>query len=151
MNDANAVCVRYKVSGRVQGVFFRASAQERALSLGLSGYAKNLPDGSVEVLACGEQMHLEALETWLQKGPPSAEEAHFDLPSLGQRVGLGAFGELDGEDLEHGVVVELVEHDLVVRLLLEQGDLPLDRAGGQGEAAGCHAEEVRRMGSCGHG
>ena len=45
---------RCHVSGRVQGVYFRASTWERARELGVTGYAKNLPDGRVEVLACGE-------------------------------------------------------------------------------------------------
>ena len=45
---------RFVVSGKVQGVFFRASAREQALKLGLRGYAKNLSDGRVEVLAAGD-------------------------------------------------------------------------------------------------
>ena len=48
------LCNRCLVSGRVQGVFYRASAQQRAQELGVRGYARNLPDGRVEVLACGE-------------------------------------------------------------------------------------------------
>lgn len=65
-------CARFIVRGRVQGVFFRASAREQALKLGVSGYAVNLPDGSVEVLACGSGQALESLQGWLQCGPPSA-------------------------------------------------------------------------------
>lgn len=65
-------CARFHVSGRVQGVFFRASAREQAQKLYLTGYAKNLGDGSVEVLACGTDESLDALERWLQRGPPSA-------------------------------------------------------------------------------
>ena len=63
---------RFLVSGKVQGVFFRASTREQALKLGLRGYAKNLPDGRVEVLAEGEASALDALERWLHVGPPMA-------------------------------------------------------------------------------
>ena len=63
---------RYLVSGRVQGVFFRVSAAEHARSLGLSGRAKNLANGQVEIIACGEADKLGLLETWLHHGPPYA-------------------------------------------------------------------------------
>lgn len=66
-------CVRFVVSGRVQGVFFRASTRERALALGLAGHAINREDGSVEVLACGEASALEDLRQWLDHGPPTAK------------------------------------------------------------------------------
>ena len=64
---------RFLVTGRVQGVFFRASTRERALKLGLHGYAKNLPDGRVEVLAEGDASAVDALERWLRVGPPMAK------------------------------------------------------------------------------
>ncbi|MFC4527998.1 acylphosphatase [Dyella halodurans] len=64
--------VRFLVSGRVQGVFYRASAREQALALGLSGYARNLPDGRVEVLACGSTTAIETFERWLWQGPAAA-------------------------------------------------------------------------------
>lgn len=63
---------RFLVSGKVQGVFFRASTRDEALRLGLSGQARNLPDGGVEVIAEGEPAALDALEHWLQRGPPAA-------------------------------------------------------------------------------
>ena len=66
-------CVRFVVSGRVQGVFFRASTRERALALGLTGHAVNREDGSVEVLACGDATALEDLRQWLDHGPPAAQ------------------------------------------------------------------------------
>ncbi|HSN52353.1 MAG TPA: acylphosphatase [Woeseiaceae bacterium] len=62
----------YIVKGRVQGVFFRASTRKVAESLGLTGHAINLPDGDVEVLACGESDALDRLGEWLQDGPPQA-------------------------------------------------------------------------------
>jgi acylphosphatase len=66
-------CARFIVSGRVQGVFYRASAREQALHLGLAGHAKNRSDGSVEVVACGPADALDALERWLRQGPPAAQ------------------------------------------------------------------------------
>jgi len=66
-------CVRFVVSGRVQGVFFRASTREEALRLGLTGHARNLPDGNVEVVACGDDAALAQLERWLALGPPLAQ------------------------------------------------------------------------------
>ena len=65
-------CVRFLVSGRVQGVFFRASARDQAQRLRLSGHARNLADGSVEVVACGEEAALAELELWLHQGPQYA-------------------------------------------------------------------------------
>lgn len=64
---------RFLLGGKVQGVFFRASTREQALKLGLRGYAKNLADGRVEVLAEGDAAAVHALERWLQVGPPMAK------------------------------------------------------------------------------
>lgn len=64
---------RFLVSGRVQGVFYRASTRERALALGLRGHAINLTDGRVEVLAAGDAEAIDALEEWLWQGPPDAK------------------------------------------------------------------------------
>jgi len=66
------ICVRCYVAGRVQGVFFRASTREQAQNLGVAGYARNLPDGRVEVLACGPASAVDRLRDWLRDGPPSA-------------------------------------------------------------------------------
>jgi acylphosphatase len=66
------VCRRCLVSGHVQGVYFRASTREHALALGVSGYARNLRDGRVEVLACGPEEAVGALCRWLSDGPPGA-------------------------------------------------------------------------------
>jgi len=63
---------RWVISGRVQGVFFRASTRRQAEPLGLSGRAVNLTDGTVEVVACGSETALDQLEGWLQKGPRAA-------------------------------------------------------------------------------
>lgn len=69
----HAICLRCIVAGHVQGVFFRASAREEALRLGVTGHAHNLPDGRVEVLACGEPDAVNALREWLRRGPPRAQ------------------------------------------------------------------------------
>ncbi len=63
---------RFLVRGRVQGVRFRAATRSEALRLGLRGHARNLADGSVEVLAAGEEAAIAALQRWLQHGPPLA-------------------------------------------------------------------------------
>ena len=56
------------VSGRVQGVYYRGSAAQRARELGIDGYARNLPDGRVEVLACGEEDAVQSFIEWLWVG-----------------------------------------------------------------------------------
>ena len=66
------VARRCYVAGRVQGVFYRASTRSRAEALGVTGHARNLPDGRVEVLACGSPSAVEALCAWLWEGPPGA-------------------------------------------------------------------------------
>jgi acylphosphatase len=63
---------RFLVSGRVQGVAFRAYTREEAQRLGLSGCARNLPDGRVEVTAAGSSDALDALGKWLWTGSPMA-------------------------------------------------------------------------------
>jgi acylphosphatase len=65
-------CRHFLVSGQVQGVFFRASTESVARRLGLTGWVRNLRDGRVELVACGEQAPLEELERWLWQGPPRA-------------------------------------------------------------------------------
>lgn len=64
--------MRFIVSGRVQGVFFRGSTRDQAVALGLCGHAVNLPNGRVEVVAWGEAAALATLHEWLQHGPPMA-------------------------------------------------------------------------------
>ena len=65
-------CRHWLVSGRVQGVSFRAATRDQALALGLDGSACNLGNGQVEVFAYGAPAALDQLETWLQRGPPAA-------------------------------------------------------------------------------
>ncbi|MFE8069559.1 acylphosphatase [Marinobacteraceae bacterium S3BR75-40.1] len=72
-------CIRAIVSGQVQGVNFRASTRSVAEPLGITGHAKNLSDGTVEVLACGDDQALEELVEWLHKGPPAADVTNVDV------------------------------------------------------------------------
>jgi acylphosphatase len=78
------------VSGRVQGVFYRASTRQRAQELGCRGYARNLPDGRVEVLAVGETAAVHALIAWLRQGPPAAHVTDVRCAELAP----GEVGEL---------------------------------------------------------
>jgi acylphosphatase len=63
---------RFQVIGKVQGVYFRHSARLEANRLGVRGMARNLPDGSVEVLAQGSRPAVDALRQWLERGPTQA-------------------------------------------------------------------------------
>jgi acylphosphatase len=67
------------ITGRVQGVFYRASAQQEAQRLGLVGEAGNLPDGRVEVTAEGPREAVEELIAWCRRGPPAAQVASVDV------------------------------------------------------------------------
>lgn len=71
--------VRLIVRGRVQGVYFRAWARTRAHQLGLSGWVRNCPDSSVEIIAEGEKVRLEQLIVWCYDGPPGAVVTDLDV------------------------------------------------------------------------
>lgn len=64
--------MRCVVSGRVQGVFFRATARDEARRLGLSGWVCNTIDGRVELIACGPRTIVDTFIAWLHRGPPMA-------------------------------------------------------------------------------
>jgi acylphosphatase len=66
-------CARFIITGKVQGVFFRASTRECAVRLGLTGHAKNLVNGNVEVAASGSREAVDELDAWLHHGPPAAQ------------------------------------------------------------------------------
>ena len=72
------VCRRCLVSGRVQGVFYRATVARRARELGVDGYAENLADGRVEVLACGSPAALEAFIAALWTGSSASKVTEVD-------------------------------------------------------------------------
>jgi acylphosphatase len=71
--------VQLFVRGRVQGVFFRASAQREARRLGITGWVKNRPDGAVEILAEGEEEGLKELIAWSHRGPSAARVERVDV------------------------------------------------------------------------
>jgi len=70
---AEPVAARFRISGRVQGVGFRAATRRQAQTLGVDGYAHNREDGSVEVLAQGAPEAVDALARWLERGPAFAD------------------------------------------------------------------------------
>jgi len=73
------ICKKCLVSGRVQGVFYRATAARRAQDLGVSGHARNLADGRVEVLACGEDTAVSAFVNWLWIGSSASRVTSVDV------------------------------------------------------------------------
>ncbi len=83
------ICKRCYISGRVQGVAFRYYTQQEAQKLGITGFANNLTDGRVEVLAYGKSDSVNKLCWWLHKGSPSAHvievkckiETDFNIPN----------------------------------------------------------------------
>jgi len=66
-------CLKCRVRGRVQGVFFRVATRDQAQSLGVRGFVYNLPDGDVEVVVAGLQESIEVMVEWLHRGPEHAE------------------------------------------------------------------------------
>ena len=67
------------ISGRVQGVAYRANARRQAMNLSLTGWVKNLRDGRVEVLAEGPAARVDALIAWCKEGPPAARVTSVDI------------------------------------------------------------------------
>jgi acylphosphatase len=67
------------VSGRVQGVWFRASTVEVAREVGAKGYVRNLPDGKVEALVQGTKEQIEAVIAFMKKGPPGSVVSDIDV------------------------------------------------------------------------
>ena len=80
--------LRFLVFGRVQGVGFRYAAREAAIEYGVSGWVRNLPDGSVEIVAQGTAGAVEAMRSWAERGPRHAavhrvlRETQDDDPTL---------------------------------------------------------------------
>jgi acylphosphatase len=88
-----SACRRCLVSGRVQGVFFRAATRRQALELGLDGVARNLPDGRVEVICDGPATAVDALCAWLRNGPPAARVSGVACTDWAERPAVGFFTE----------------------------------------------------------
>lgn len=74
--------IHFFVSGRVQGVFFRAETRRRAEQDGITGWVRNLRDGRVEGTASGEETQLRQFSTWLQHGPAYARVERVDVEEL---------------------------------------------------------------------
>ena len=70
---------RLKITGHVQGVFYRESMRQRANQLGVTGWVRNCPDGSVEALLQGEAQAVELLISWAQHGPEAARVDKVDV------------------------------------------------------------------------
>ncbi len=92
VGDAALSARRYVVRGRVQGVYYRASARRQALAMGVTGHARNLPDGSVEVIAWGSQAAVQAFVDWLWIGPAAAKVSEVLVEPLQARPGERPFG-----------------------------------------------------------
>ena len=84
---------RFIVGGKVQGVFFRASTREQASALGLRGYAKNLPDGRVDVLAIGAAAAIDQLADWLRRGPSQARVDELERMDVGEDEAVDGMDE----------------------------------------------------------
>ena len=79
----------YTVQGHVQGVWFRDSTRREAERLGITGYARNLSNGDVEVLGCGSGKALDDLGVWLQDGPPMARVSKVIQQSVADQTRQG--------------------------------------------------------------
>ena len=78
----NRVCVHGYVSGRVQGVWYRGFVRDQALQANVAGWAKNLPDGRVEVLLCGAQSDIDTVVDSLHQGPPLSRVDQVDVQAI---------------------------------------------------------------------
>lgn len=83
--------VNLLISGRVQGVFFRASTLAKARKLSLDGWVKNLADGRVEIMAQGERAMLTQFVDWCRQGPAKARVDRIEIIELAADDGLSSF------------------------------------------------------------
>jgi acylphosphatase len=74
-----SICAEVVIHGLVQGVNFRASTRREAERLGVQGWVRNLPDGSVQAVIEGEKKKTEQLLVWCHKGPPGARVTNVDI------------------------------------------------------------------------
>ncbi len=79
MQNDDRTRARVRISGRVQGVFFRDSTREKAEELGLSGYVMNTPDGDVQAIFEGPKESVEEMVRWCGQGPPQASVENVDV------------------------------------------------------------------------
>jgi acylphosphatase len=83
------ICRRCVVSGRVQGVFYRDTTRRKANELGVTGHARNMPDGTVEVVVCGDEQVVTALCEWLWEGPEYARVMDVKCMEVGVQEHVG--------------------------------------------------------------
>ncbi len=83
------ICLHGFVSGRVQRVWYRGATSKEARARNVTGWAHNLPDGRVEVLLCGEEDDVRAVEAWLHRGPPAARVDHVEIEEVAWRDIVG--------------------------------------------------------------
>ncbi len=83
--------IHAEIYGRVQGVAFRYYTRNNARRLGITGWAKNRPDGSVEVHAEGPPAAIDTFASWLREGPPAARVTRIDIRRLSRLQGYSAF------------------------------------------------------------
>ncbi|HIJ82767.1 MAG: acylphosphatase [Magnetococcales bacterium] len=82
-----SICRHLIIHGRVQGVWYRASTQKQAAHLGVSGWVKNRPDGTVEVQVTGRPENVAALIDWCHQGPPGAHVERIEMAIFALTVG----------------------------------------------------------------
>jgi len=83
--------VRAIVSGRVQGVWYRAHTRNKAAELGVAGFVRNLPDGTVEIVAQGDGVQVDGLMDWARLGPPMAEVTEVRVRDMAEDEVYGSF------------------------------------------------------------
>lgn len=84
-------CLHLFISGRVQGVWFRESMRQEALKQGVNGWVRNLPDGRVEAVVCGEEIPVERLLEWTRKGPPLARVNNVEVSETTEETVFSGF------------------------------------------------------------
>jgi len=76
------ICKHCVISGRVQGVFYRQGTFKQATALGVTGWVRNLQNGDVECVLCGEDDAVNAICEWLKQGPPAAHVTNVAITDL---------------------------------------------------------------------
>ena len=91
------LCVHLVVRGRVQGVSFRRFVEEQAAASAVTGWVRNLSDGSVEAMLCGEAKAVHHVEAWLNRGPELARVDHVEAEELPMTEYAGFTIRYDGD------------------------------------------------------
>jgi acylphosphatase len=90
-HESDIVCKNLFIEGRVQGVFFRVHTRDQARALGVTGWVRNLPDGRVEVLACGPKDAVDRLVRWCHRGPVHAVVTRVEVRDMEPDPALADF------------------------------------------------------------